>query len=176
MMKIILLVLVISAVLFVKSCNGEEGYTVNGNHWLNDGIVPKNKDKLKLFTDTLENEFEQLFKLQDAAAMAEKYTHDCVYIREDIGIMRGKVAVQNGYQKMYDSGIARVKLELLEETDIGNMGTGYMHIIFKEHFFDKDNNEVGETKVLGVLKLVGDGFQTYLKAEITEKVPEVQHT
>ncbi|XP_072024682.1 uncharacterized protein [Amphiura filiformis] len=169
MMKITLFAVIMLAAFFVKSWHSNAEYTVQGNHYMNNGIVPNNTDERKAFIATMQSEVSQLFKLQDPAALAAKYSDDCVYIHEDLGILRGRVAVQNAFQKLFASGKAKIEIEPFEETDIGPLGTDYMHVIFKELFFDKDNNKVGESKVFAVLKLVEDGFQTHLKAEITEQ-------
>ncbi|XP_072015173.1 uncharacterized protein [Amphiura filiformis] len=166
MMKITLFALIILPAI-LKSCNVNAKYTAQGNHWWKDGTLPNGKEDIKLFTDIVKSEFENLFKLHDAALMAEKYTNDCVYIREDIGILRGR-EVREAYQEVFDSGIDSVELEILEETDVGMLGTGYMQFINVMHFFDKDHNSMGVSKILTILKHVDGGYETYLKAEITE--------
>ncbi|XP_072015140.1 uncharacterized protein [Amphiura filiformis] len=170
MNSITLFAVIISAAVILNTCNnyvnGE--YTEKGNHWMNDGTVPNDKAKLKKFTSTMKGEFQRLWELQDAAGIAEKHTDECVYINKDKGILRGKVAVQKAYQDLFDSGKASVEPEFLAESDIGTLGDGYMYLIAAEHYFDKDNNRVGESKVLVILKHVEDGYKTYLISRITE--------
>ncbi|XP_072042261.1 uncharacterized protein [Amphiura filiformis] len=167
MMKITLFALIISAVL-LKSCNVNANYTTQGNHWWKDGTTPDSKQDIKLFTDTVKSEYEELFKLHDAAAMARKYTDDCVYIIKTQGILRGREAVREAYQKVFDSGKDSVELEFLEETDVGMLGNSYMKIICVMHFFDEDHNSMGVSKILVILKHLENGYETYLKAEVTE--------
>ncbi|XP_072024683.1 uncharacterized protein [Amphiura filiformis] len=166
-MKITLFAVIMLAMVFVKSWHSNAEYTVQGNHWEKDETVPYTREGLKTFTKALKNEFEELYKLQDATAMAAKSTPDSVYIHQDIGILRGREEIRIGYQKLFDSGKASVDVEILEETDTGTLGRGYMHVFVREHYFDKDNNKIGVSKVFLVLKHVEGGYQVYLKSEMT---------
>ncbi|XP_072015266.1 uncharacterized protein [Amphiura filiformis] len=162
-MKITLFALIISAGI-LTSCNVNAKYRKQGNHWFEDGTVPNDKEDKKLYVDEGKKEYEELFKDHDAAAIAEKYTDDCVYMHQDKGILRGRDAVREAYKEMFVSGIDSVKIQVyLELLDNGNMqGTAVAE------YLDKDNNSMGVSRIFAIMKHVEGGYKTHLKAEFTE--------
>ncbi|XP_072041969.1 uncharacterized protein [Amphiura filiformis] len=170
MMKITLFALIISAGI-LTSCNVNAKYRKQGNHWFEDGTLPNGKEDAKLFVNEGLKKYEDLFMLHDAAAMAEKYTEDCVYMHQDIGIIEGREAVREAYQEMFDSGKYSVEIlkdDYLELLVLETGGYhGYMQVKADVRYFDKDNNSMGVSRILVTLKPVEDGFQTYQKTEFT---------
>ncbi|XP_072016407.1 uncharacterized protein [Amphiura filiformis] len=164
MMKITLFAVIISAGI-LTSCNVNAKYRKQGNHWFEDGTLPNDKEGKKLYVDEGRSEYEELFKLHDAAAMAEKYTEDCVYMHQDLGILRGREAVRDAYADIFDSGKHSVEVET---QDVELLETGYMQAIAVMHYFDEDHNSMGASRIFAILKPVEDGFETHRKAEITE--------
>ncbi|XP_072016408.1 uncharacterized protein [Amphiura filiformis] len=164
MMKITLFALIISAGI-LTSCNVNAKYRKQGNHWFEDETLPKGKDDKKPNGDEGLREFEELFNLHDAAAIAKKYTGDCVFMHQDLGILRGREAVRDAYNDMFASGKDSVKnikgdFELLEND--------YIQVIVVAQYFDKDNNSMGVSRQLIILKLVEGGYEAHRIADITE--------
>ncbi|XP_072041970.1 uncharacterized protein [Amphiura filiformis] len=166
MMKITLFALIISAGI-LTSCNVNAKYRKQGNHWFEDCKVPNDKEDEKLYINDGLKEYEELFKDHDAAAMAEKYTQDCVYMHQDIGIIEGREAVREAYQEMFDSGKYSLKILKDDYLELLVLKTGDMQVKADVRYFDKDNNSMGVSRLLVTLKPVEDGYQTYQKTEFT---------
>ncbi|XP_072020801.1 uncharacterized protein [Amphiura filiformis] len=165
MMKITLVALVISAGI-LTSCNVNAKYRKQGNHWFEDGTVPNSKEDNERLADQGTAEFEELFMDHDAAAIAEKYTEDCVFMHQDLGILQGREAVREAYQSMFDSGKYSVVVEA--DGDSGAMlENRYMQVISALHYFDKDNNSMGVSRMFFILKPVEGGYETHRTAEFT---------
>ncbi|XP_072016404.1 uncharacterized protein [Amphiura filiformis] len=165
MMKITLFALIISAGI-LTSCNVNAKYRKQGNHWFESGKVPNDKDDTKLYVEEGKQEYEELFDFHNASMIAEKYIEDCVYMHQDLGVLRGREAIRDAYDRVFDSGKHSVELET---QDVELLKTGAVQAIAVGHYFDEDHNSMGASRILVILKHDGDdGYKTQYKAEFTE--------